>query len=191
MVFALLELAKRLAEAQGRRDPSITPSTPSGMIPTYQKPPAKRRGKKRPGAKAGHPGSRRVAPERIDWQVEHRADCGPDCGGRLQRCAETRVRYTEDIPEVKPEVTEHTIHRDWCPQCRRKVEPPVTDTLPHSQLGNRVLAWSAWLHYALGNTLGQIVEVFQLPPADEAHAWGPGADVATAAGVALWLVRAD
>jgi hypothetical protein len=27
-------------------------------------------------------------------------------------------------------------------------------------LGNRVLALSAWLHYALGNTLSQIVEVF-------------------------------
>jgi hypothetical protein len=32
--------------------------------------------------------------------------------------------------------------------------------LPGSQLGNRVLVLSAWLHYALGNTLSQIVEVF-------------------------------
>ena len=160
VVFALLELTKQLAEAQGKNGPSATPSTPSGMIPVYEKPPAKRRGKKRPGAKAGHPGSRRPPPERIDWQVVHRADCCPDCGGRLQRCAETRVRYTEDIPEVQPETTEHTIHRDWCPKCRQKVELPVTDALPGSTLGNRVLALSAWLHYALGNTLSQIVEVF-------------------------------
>ena len=34
VVFALLELTKRLAEAQGKADPSVTPSTPSGMIPT-------------------------------------------------------------------------------------------------------------------------------------------------------------
>jgi transposase len=160
VVFALLELTKRLAEAQDKTGPPATPSTPSGMIPVYEKPPAKRRGKKRPGAKAGHPGSRRAVPERIDWQVEHRADCCPDCGARLQRCAETRVRYTEDIPEVQPETTEHTIHRDWCPKCRKKFEPPVTDALPGSTLGNRVLALSAWLHYALGNTLSQIVEVF-------------------------------
>ena len=160
VVFALLELTKQLAEAQGKVDPSITPSTPSGMIPTYQKPPAKRRGKRRPGGKPGHPGSRREAPERIDWEEEHRAKRCPDCNSRLKRCHETRTRYIEDIPEIQPEVTEHTIHRDWCPKCKKKVEPPVPDALPGSQLGNRVLVLSAWLHYALGNTLSQVVEVF-------------------------------
>ncbi len=160
VVFALLEMSKRLAEAQEKNGSWATPSTPSGMVPVYEKPPAKRRGKKRPGGKRGHPGSRRPSPERVDWQVEHRADCCPDCGSRLKRLAETRVRYTEDIPDVQPETTEHTIHRDWCPQCRKKVEPPVTAALPGCLLGNRVLALSAWLHYALGNTLSQIVEVF-------------------------------
>jgi len=160
VVFALLDLTKRLAEAQGKTDPSITPSTPSGMIPTYKKPPAKRRGTKRPGGEPGHPGSRRQTPERIDWEAEHRADRCPDCGGRLKRCRETRTRCIEEIPEIQPEVTEHTIHRDWCPKCKKKVEPPVPDALPGSQLGNRVLVLSAWLHYALGNTLSQIVEVF-------------------------------
>ena len=160
VVFALLELAKRLAEAEGITDASVTPSTPSGMIPTYKKPPAKNCRKKPPGGKTGHRGSRRQTPERIDWTQEHRADRCPDCNSPLKRCSETRTRYTEDIPEVKPEVTEHTIHRDWCPKCKKKVEPPVPDALPGSQLGNRVLVLSAWLHYALGNTLSQIVEVF-------------------------------
>ena len=160
-VFAILELSKRLAQQQGKTaaESHQTPSTPSGMKPPYQKPPAKSR-KRRPGAKRGHPGSRRQIPERVDWQTEHRADRCPDCGGRLKRCQETRTRYTEDIPEVQPEVTEHTIHRDWCPKCRKKVEPPVADALPGSTLGNRVLVLSAWLHYGLGNTLSQIVEVF-------------------------------
>jgi hypothetical protein len=36
----------------------------------------------------------------------------------------------------------------------------VVDALPNAALGNRVLVLSAWLHYALGNTLAQIVEVF-------------------------------
>lgn len=70
------------------------------------------------------------------------------------------MRYVEDIPEVKPEVTEHTIHRDWCPKCRKKVEPPITDALPGSQIGLRVVVLSAWLHYCSGNTLSQIVDVF-------------------------------
>ena len=160
VVYALLELSKRLAQAEGKLDLSATPSTPSGMVPVYEKPAAKGRGKKRPGAKQGHPGARRAKPERIDWRAEHRADNCPDCGGRLKRCAETRLRYTEDIPDIAPEVTEHTIHHDWCPKCRKKVEPPVVDALPGCTLGNRVLVLSAWLHYALGNTLSQIVEVF-------------------------------
>jgi transposase len=160
VVFALLELTKQLAEAQGKSDPSVTPSTPSSMIPTYKKPPVKRRGKKRPGGKPGHPGSHRETPKRIDWEEEHRAKRCPDCNSRLKRCNETRKRHIEEIPENEPAVTEHTIHRDWCPKCKKKVEPPVPDALPGSQLGNRVLVLSAWLHYALGNTLSQIVEVF-------------------------------
>ena len=160
-VFALLELSKRLAEQQAKTaaESHQTPSTPSGMKPPYRKPPGKSR-KKRAGAKKGHAGSRREKPQRIDWQTEHRADNCPNCGGPLKRCAETRLRYTEDIPDVQPEVTEHTIHRDWCPQCKKKVEPPVVDALPGAQVGNRVLVLSAWLHYALGNTLSQILEVF-------------------------------
>ena len=156
VVFALLGLTKQLAEA---RSTSVTSSTPSAMVPVYKKPNKSKR-RKKPGAKKGHRGSRRPPPERIDRKVEHQADHCPDCGGGLNRCEETRTRYTEDIPEIQPEVTEHTIRRDWCSRCRQKVEPPIPDALPGSTLGLRVLVLSAWLHYALGNTLSQIVEVF-------------------------------
>ena len=157
VVFALLELTKQLAEA---RSPSVKPSTPSGMVAPFQKPTVKKRRKKPPGARKGHAGSRRQTPRRIDRHAEHRIDKCPDCGSRLSRCSETRTRYIEDLPDIQPEVTEHTIHRDWCPKCRKKVEPPVPDALPGSTLGLRVLVLAAWLHYALGNTLSQIVEVF-------------------------------
>jgi len=161
VVFVLLELSKRLVEQQAKTaaESHQTPGTPSGMEPPYQKPPSKSRNK-RPGAKPGHRGARRKLPGRIHRQEEHRADRCPDCGGHLQRCQETRTRYIEDIPEIQPEVTEHTIHRDWCPKCKKRVEPTVPDALPKATLGNRVLVLSAWLHYALGNTLSQIVEVF-------------------------------
>jgi len=161
VVFALLQLVKQLAEqtAASAADSHQTPSTPSGMKPPYTKPPPKGR-KKKPGRKKGHSGARRETPEHVDWQMDHQADRCPDCGGPLNRCNETRTRYTEDIPDIEPEVTEHTIHRDWCPKCKKKVEPTVSEALPGSSLGNRVLVLSAWLHYALGNTLSQIVEVF-------------------------------
>lgn len=163
VIFALLAQAKMLAEQQAVAAglSHQTPATPSGMKPPYAKPTPPARGQKSPGRKAGHPGSRRPPPERIDRRQTHRAERCPDCNSRLKRCAETRTRYTEDIPEyIEPVVTEHTIHRDWCPQCRKKVEPPVPDALPGSTLGHRVLALTAWLHYGLGNTLSQVVDVF-------------------------------
>ena len=168
VVFVLLQLAQRLAAVTSATAATShdTPATPSGMKPIYLKPNISRR-RKKPGRQAGHPGSRREPPTRIDVRETHRAQVCPDCGGPLNRCSETRTRYTEDIPEVQPVVTEHTIHRDWCPQCRRKVEPVVTTALPGATLGNRLLVLTAWLHYALGNTLGQIGEVLnfhlQLP----------------------------
>lgn len=91
----------------------------------------------------------------------HRVKVCPDCGGPLTRCAETRTRYIEDIPHtLESEVTEHTIHRDWCPRCKKKVEPVVTEAMPNATLGNRTLVLTAWLHYALGTTLAQLVDVF-------------------------------
>ena len=162
VVFALLAMAKRLAEQMAHEAATSheTPSTPSGMKPPYRKPSAAK-GKKKPGRKKGHPGSRRAAPDRIDHRLSHRAEVCPDCSGPLNRCAETRTRYTEDIPDkLASEVTEHTIHRDWCPRCKKKVEPTVTDALPNATLGNRTLVLSAWLHFSMGTSLSQLVDVF-------------------------------
>lgn len=160
VVFALLKLSRMVARQQSGE---ATPSTPSGMVPVYKKPAAPESSgrAKRPGARPGHVGARRPRPERIDRRQSHRCQSCPDCGGPLKRCRRTRVRYVEDIPDdVRAEVTEHTLHRDWCPQCRTHVEPKVPDALPGHTLGHRVMVLSSWLHYGLGNTLSQIVDVF-------------------------------
>lgn len=156
-VFALLTLAKMLPSK-----PAVgpAPATPSGMTPVYQKPAAKKR-KKRRGREKGHAGSRRAAPIRIDQRVEHTLEACPACETPVTPCNSARTRIIEDIPEiVTPIVTEHTIRRYWCPGCAKTVEPIVTDALPGATIGLRVMVLSAWLHYALGNTLSQIVEVF-------------------------------
>jgi transposase len=150
-------MAAKLGAAQKLKPP---PTTPSAMIAPYQKATAKA-SRKKPGAKLGHIGHRRPPPARIDKQESHRLPCCPNCQGRLKRCKRTRKRYIEDIPEgITPIVTEHTIHRDWCPQCKTLVEPKVPDALPGGRLGNRTVTMTAWMHYGLGNTLSQIVEVF-------------------------------
>jgi transposase len=159
--FVLLAVVGRIAELSAKLEASRTadPATPSGQVPIYTKPNISRR-RRRPGAKPGHEGTRRASPQQIDRKEEHRLERCPVCGGELQRCAQTRRRIIEDIPEdIRIEATEHTIHRDWCPRCRKHVEPAVPDALPKATLGHRAVALCAWLHYGLGVTIDQIVDV--------------------------------
>jgi transposase len=159
VIFALLTLAQQLAEKQAVAV-KPDPSAPSGQTPPYTKAAGKRRAKAK-GAKPGHPGSRRPTPSRIDRREDHTLAACPKCRGPVRPCQSSRTRVIEDIPaDITPVVTEHTIHRYWCPQCRDTVEPVVPDALPGSTIGLRVVVLSAWLHYLLGTTLAQIVDVF-------------------------------
>ncbi|MGH9807125.1 MAG: IS66 family transposase [Terriglobia bacterium] len=186
VVFAMMRQSQMIARAQDPAAPSpnlISPSTPSGMRPIYTKPPTPAR-RKRPGREQGHPGVCRIRPERVDQTQEHRLGCCPVCQGELKRCRRTRTRYIEDIPQdIQPVVTEHVIHRDWCPHCHKLVEPVVPDALPGAMLGHRVVALSSWLHYGLGQTLSQIVEVFghhlrmELTPGGLSQMWQRFAEV--------------
>jgi transposase len=194
VVLALLASAKRIAEQNAlitelqapAKDPQPSPSTPSGMLPIYTKPNTSGR-RKKPGARKGHLGHRRKRPERIDDHQAHRLKRCPCCGGPLQRCERKRTRLIEDIPEeVEPVVTEHTIHRDYCPKCKKHVEPVVPDAMPGATLGHNVIALTAWLHYGLGVTMDQIVDVLgyhlqtKLTPGGLIDAWRRLAEVLSA-----------
>ena len=178
LALALLAASKRIAELQGSpqaQPPS--PSTPSGMVPIYTKPNTPKR-RQKPGAKKGHPGHRRDKPKRIDKHETHRLKRCPCCGGPLQRCARKRTRTIEDIPEeIEPVVTEHTIHRDYCPKCKKHVEPVVPDAMPGATLGHQVIALTSWFHYGLGITIDQITDILgyhlqtKLTPGGLIDAW--------------------
>lgn len=155
--LALLAANARIAALQPQ---APSPSTPSGMVPVYEKPPASKRRRKKPGAKNGHAGTRRKSPPKIDRTVEHRLEVCPCCGGPVQKCKRTRTRIIEDIPQnIEPVVTEHTIHRDYCPNCKKHVEPVVPDAMPKAALGHNIIALSSWFHYGLGITLSQIQQI--------------------------------
>jgi transposase len=157
-IFLLMQLSALVAS--GSSIPANGPHTPSSAIPPYAKPKTKGRRKKR-GAQPGHKGTARPQPEEVDYHQTHQLSVCPDCGGELTRTQRTRTRTTEDIPEnLQSEVTEHVIHRDWCPCCKKQVEPKVPDALPQCMLGNRTVALSAWLHYGVGTTTSQIVNIF-------------------------------
>jgi len=173
VTLALLAAARRIAEQDARlalleartSTANVSPATPSGMIPVYTKPNAttpRGRRRKRPGARDGHPGHRRATPTRIDQRQTHRLKVCPCCGGPLQRCRRTRTRLIEDLPEnLQAQVTEHTIHRDYCPTCKQHVEPVVPDALPNATFGHRLISFTSWCHYGLGVTLDQLVDILQ------------------------------
>ena len=156
VTLALLAAGKRIAELEKRcGQQQASPSTPSAMVPVYAKPNASKR-RKRPGAQRGHPGARRGQPARIDRRVEHRLKCCPHCHGPVQRCNRKRTRIIEDIPDpIIPVITEHTIHRDYCPACKKHVEPVVPEALPGATLGHHTVGLTGWLHYGLGVTLNR------------------------------------
>jgi len=135
-------------------------STPSGMIPPYEKPKGKKR-KKKPGRKPGHPGARRPKPLEITDHAEHTAKKCPHCNNSVdpKKPVRKRKRIIEDIQEAEPVVTEHTIHGYWCTTCKKTVEPIVDSALPKAAIGHRTVALTAWLHYGLGITLSHITEV--------------------------------
>jgi hypothetical protein len=156
VIWALLRLV-----ALAKNNISLTPalSTPSSQIPPYQKPAAKK-GRKKRGRPEGHEGSRRAAPIVIDRREEHALDRCPECGGPLGPAIDERRRIIEDIEKTRPVTTEHTIHSHWCPKCRKRVEPRVTDALPKSTIGNRALVLGSWFHYGLGQTTSQVAQLF-------------------------------
>ncbi|MSR53575.1 MAG: hypothetical protein EXS09_09850 [Gemmataceae bacterium] len=110
-------------------------------------------------------------PTQIDRYETDQLPACPDCGEPLKRTGQTRTRILEDIPEDrKAEAVEHTIHRDWCPCCKKQVEPKVSDALPNCTLGHRTVVFAAWLYYGLAVTISLIGEAF-------VQVWRVSADV--------------
>ena len=189
LALAALSMCRRIAEQDAElvrlenKSGTPSPSTPSGMVPIYAKANKSKR-RKKPGARNGHDGARRERPTKIDQRKTHRLECCPHCSSKLQHCQQSRTRIIEDIPEViEPVVTEHTIHRDYCPKCKRHVEPVVPDAMPQAALGHQVVALTSWFHYGLGLTINQVVDILgyqmktKLTPGGLVDAWRRLAEV--------------
>lgn len=177
----LLALAEK-AEAWERLQASahsqtVAPSTPSGMIAVYEKPPHRQR-RKKPGRKAGHRGCRRPPPGQIDATHSHTLSSCPHCQQLLGKPIRQHTRLIEDLPAVQPRIEQHTINGYWCGHCRRVVTPTVTEALPRARLGLTVLIYTAWLHYLLGVSVGAIVRLlsvgfsFSVSAGGLTQAWG-------------------
>ncbi len=136
-------------------------STPSGMKAVYEKPNRKRGRVKKPGCKQGPRGYRRGKPQKIDKTKAWTLEKCPICHNPLvPQATEIVIRYTEDIKLEKSETTEPRVERKYCSTCDEIVTAAMTEALPKSQLGLNTLVISAWLHYFLGVTIGNLVSFF-------------------------------
>jgi transposase len=156
-VDTILALAEK-AEKYDQICSEVSPTTPSGMTPVYLKPSHGKR-KKQPGRNRGHEGVSRRQPKKVDHYKEHILNRCPECHTLLKEPVKTYRRYTEDIPPIEPEVTEHTIHGYWCPGCKKIVYPKVTDALPNAMIGLRLVVFTAWLHYLIGVSVNNLVKM--------------------------------
>jgi transposase len=110
------------------------------------------------GRPAGHPGSSRPRPTRIDQtETVPAGDTCPDCGATFTGAGVMRERVVEDLDLARPTViTKYVIERRWCPACRTYHENPVTAALPRHRLGLHVLLFVVYQKVALGLSYAKI-----------------------------------
>jgi transposase len=131
----------------------------------FRRPDKERNGRPgRPGRKGGHRGRCRPKPDHIDEQIHVPLDCCPCCGGAV--CdKQPLTQYIEEIPEVRPRVTQLTTEEAWCARCQQEVSsthPLQTGRAggaAAAQLGPRALALACDLNKAKGLSMRQTVAI--------------------------------
>jgi len=102
------------------------------------------------GAKKGHKAYTRCIPERIDNIIAHNPKRCPYCKTRLGATQEIRSRYVTDIELVgKVKNIRHDIHRKYCKNCKKIVEPEVPNVLPHARFGLNLMLLIMYLRLGL------------------------------------------
>ena len=118
----------------------------------------------RPGRKPGHVGAYRSKPDHIDAHAHVPLEDCPHCHGQLQDKRPV-LQYIEELPLVRPHVTELITEQGWCPYCQKEVcstHPLQTSRATGAaqvQLGPRALALAADLNKAKGLSMRKTVAV--------------------------------
>jgi len=144
---------KRVEELEGKQKEKPKPDFIKEPIITKTK---------KTGQKKGHEGCSMNIPERIDEIKEHKFDKCPRCGGVVSNTQETRERYVTDIPEVKSKNTKHIIHRCYCSNCNKIVEPVIRDALPNARFGLRLMLLIMILKFGLRIPSNKIRELMKI-----------------------------
>ena len=154
-------LRRQVEELRAARVEGPADAADAAGAPLAVKPSVKRRRRKRPGRKRGHPAALRPMPARVDVRQDvplprdeaGRPSC-PACNACLLEVRE-HERVVEDLVPAKVVVTCYHTASGWCPGCRKRVEsrareqpPPPAGDVPHGQLGLNALATGVLLRIA-------------------------------------------
>jgi transposase len=140
----IAELEQQLIELSASGPPSDDPPAPAFVKPKRQK-----RRRRKPGRKAGHPGSYRQRPTQADEIVEVPLEDCPHCHGSLED-VHTCEQYVEEVIPAYTVVICYRTYKGYCPHCQRKVESRHPDQIPHRMIGSRALLTAAQLKHELG-----------------------------------------
>ena len=103
------------------------------------------------GLPNGHKGYARHVPERIDRIKALIPKRCPNCNAKLEgETQEVRSRYVTDINFfLKAKNIRYDIHRKYCRNCKRLVEPEIPNVLPHARFGLNLMLFVMYLKLGL------------------------------------------
>ncbi len=118
----------------------------------------------RPGRRAGHAGFYRPKPEQVDEQIRVDLPCCPHCAGPVGE-KRSLTQYIEEIPLVRPRVTQLITQEGWCEHCQCEVGSTHPLQVSRAtgaagvQLGPRALGLACDLNKAKGLSMRKTVAV--------------------------------
>lgn len=115
------------------------------------------------GAKPRHKGHGRKSPTIIDREEPLIPHVCPHCNNKLSgRTVSIRERFVTTIHIINPaEVIKYFLHRKWCHNCKKLVEPEIPGVLPNARFGLNIMLLVMYLHLALRVPGAKICEYFR------------------------------
>jgi transposase len=160
-------------EARLNQNSSNSSRPPSSDPPWKPKPNRRKPSGRKPGGQPGHPGHerKRVPLQEGDVQHEYVPETCEHCRATIPvgtpLAEDERVHQVFELPEIRPQITEHVRRACRCPACGKQTWAPLPPEAPASGYGPRAHATAAWLtgkgHLSRRHAWECLTEVFHLP----------------------------
>lgn len=144
-----LYMAKKERDDYRTRLEQLLRSNDKVSVPDFVKLNTEKKGRKRLGAKPGHPGFSRRKPKRVDKVVEVKPVRCPICRSVLKEIKGSipEDHVVENIVAGAVTSTNFRHHKKYCPRCQRVVRVKHPDEIPSGRLGPRIITRTARLKF--------------------------------------------